>query len=446
MTLPTIITVKGTIGDSSGPQAGKIVWHRNTSLLPASTSDDRYQIPEEIVSVIGADGILEQPVYSTNDPVASPTGWTWTITTHFPHWHATFDVVVPFDAADATININQLAPVPPNGDGQLYALVGHTHPGGGSITYGSVTPQTTYGATSNSGASDAVSRSDHRHGTPALPTAADIGASATGHAHTGVYDPAGTAASSIATHTAASDPHSQYLTTAEGDAAYDVLGVAASLLATHTGASDPHTQYLLESTVTTKGDLLVATGAGAIARLPVGSNGQVLTADSAQTTGTKWAAGGGGGSAITVVRRVVTSGDIVPQNNSGNWAALTGGPSIAIAAAVGDYVEFEVTDGLYNPGGTFMDLAVQVGGSLVRYMGSDSSSPLIEGAPAFYGTPGTFRGFGPVFEFVVVSGDLSGGNVTVVFAVNSNATGKLYASTNYPLKWRAINYGPISVS
>ena len=44
-----------------------------------------------------------------------------------------------------------------------------------------------------------------------------------------------------------------------------------------------------KSTVTTKGDLIVATGPGAVTRRPVGSNGQVLTADSTQTDGVKWA-------------------------------------------------------------------------------------------------------------------------------------------------------------
>jgi hypothetical protein len=39
----------------------------------------------------------------------------------------------------------------------------------------------------------------------------------------------------------------------------------------------------------TKGDLAAATGADAAAKVPVGSNGQVLTADSAQTAGVKWA-------------------------------------------------------------------------------------------------------------------------------------------------------------
>jgi len=47
----------------------------------------------------------------------------------------------------------------------------------------------------------------------------------------------------------------------------------------------------------TKGDLAVATGADAAVKVPVGANGQVLTADSTQTTGLKWAAAPTGGGA-----------------------------------------------------------------------------------------------------------------------------------------------------
>jgi hypothetical protein len=42
-----------------------------------------------------------------------------------------------------------------------------------------------------------------------------------------------------------------------------------------------------------KGDLVVGTGADTFSRLAVGTNNYVLTADSAETTGLKWAAGGG---------------------------------------------------------------------------------------------------------------------------------------------------------
>jgi hypothetical protein len=45
----------------------------------------------------------------------------------------------------------------------------------------------------------------------------------------------------------------------------------------------------LKSTLTTKGDLYAATAASTPARLAVGSDGDVLTADSSQSTGIKWA-------------------------------------------------------------------------------------------------------------------------------------------------------------
>lgn len=55
------------------------------------------------------------------------------------------------------------------------------------------------------------------------------------------------------------------------------------------------TGALQTSVATTKGDLFAATGASAVVRVGVGTDMQVLTADSAQTAGVKWAAASGGG-------------------------------------------------------------------------------------------------------------------------------------------------------
>jgi hypothetical protein len=57
--------------------------------------------------------------------------------------------------------------------------------------------------------------------------------------------------------------------------------------------------------LTTKGDLFTFTTVDA--RLGVGANGTVLTADSAEATGLKWAAASGG---LTLVKRATTSGAV----------------------------------------------------------------------------------------------------------------------------------------
>jgi hypothetical protein len=65
-----------------------------------------------------------------------------------------------------------------------------------------------------------------------------------------------------------------------------VAGVTSSV---QTQINTLSTNKTDKSTLTTKGDIYAASAASTPARLAVGSNGQVLTADSAQTTGIKWA-------------------------------------------------------------------------------------------------------------------------------------------------------------
>jgi hypothetical protein len=67
--------------------------------------------------------------------------------------------------------------------------------------------------------------------------------------------------------------------------------------------------------VDAKGDLIAATAADAVARLAVGANDTVLTADSAQATGMKWAAAAGGGADISC-RVFQNAGNTLTNSNT----------------------------------------------------------------------------------------------------------------------------------
>ena len=69
----------------------------------------------------------------------------------------------------------------------------------------------------------------------------------------------------------------------------------------HSGTYEPVNTAILKSVVDAKGDLIVGTAADTVGRLPgSGTNGYVLTYDSAETTGIKWAVspGAGGGTSV----------------------------------------------------------------------------------------------------------------------------------------------------
>ena len=69
-----------------------------------------------------------------------------------------------------------------------------------------------------------------------------------------------------------------------------------------------------KATLTTKGDVYAATAASTPARLAVGANGTVLTADSAEATGLKWVAASASGLTL-ISTTTVSSGSSVNINN-----------------------------------------------------------------------------------------------------------------------------------
>jgi hypothetical protein len=81
----------------------------------------------------------------------------------------------------------------------------------------------------------------------------------------------------------------------------------------HTNAADTPA-VIPYSLATTKGDIFVATGNATLVRQGVGANGTVLTADSAEADGVKWAAGG----KVLQVVQVTTSTQVI--NNTSTFA------------------------------------------------------------------------------------------------------------------------------
>ena len=110
-----------------------------------------------------------------------------------------------------------------------------------------------------------------------------------------------------------------------------VTGVTATEIDYVDATSSIQTQLdgkLDESTITTKGDIYAATASATLSRLGVGANTQVLTADSAEATGMKWAAASGGGSG-TGSKNYFPSASADLESSVGAWTTDDGAGSAA---------------------------------------------------------------------------------------------------------------------
>lgn len=128
--------------------------------------------------------------------------------------------------------------------------------------------------------------------------------------------------SAVTVHESGTDPHPNYATDSD--------------LSTHVGATDPHTGYVLESLLTTKGDLFAASAASTPARLAAGTNGQFLTAQSAQTVGLQWAshdASGDPHAQYLLESTVTTKGDILAATGSSGIVRLGVGTDLQVLIA-----------------------------------------------------------------------------------------------------------------
>jgi hypothetical protein len=94
----------------------------------------------------------------------------------------------------------------------------------------------------------------------------------------------------------------------------DVEAVLAELDASISAGGIPATIF------DAKGDIIAATAADTASRLAVGSNGQVLTADSGESTGLRWGTPGGGGALSTRCR---ARNSTTQSLNNGSFTSIT---------------------------------------------------------------------------------------------------------------------------
>lgn len=221
--------------------------------------------------------------------------------------------------------------------------------------------------------------------------------------------------------------------------------VAATALPVSTDQQAAINARIPASIVDAKGDIIAASAADTVVRVAAGADGQVLTADAASTAGVKWAvpSGGGGGASFEIVDARITSGDVVMPNTSGAWAKPGDANGLPVdfrltltSVQVGDWVEIGIRGMRNDVTSAQVDIGVQVGTSIVRYMSTGTNTPAFEGDTSWYPN-NTFRTQSAPAGFVVTSGDLDGTQIRFVLANKSAGSGTLYASSSYPFWWVA---------
>jgi hypothetical protein len=117
-------------------------------------------------------------------------------------------------------------------------------------------------------------------------------------------------------------------------------------------ADDDHPQYARVTLVDAKGDLLVGTAADTLARVVVGSNGQVLTADSTATQGVAWA-----DMSPSLTNPMTAAGDIITGIAGGVPDRLAiGATGKVLGVASGALAWIDQTGGMANPMTTAEDI------------------------------------------------------------------------------------------
>lgn len=184
-----------------------------------------------------------------------------------------------------------------------------------------------------------------------------------------------------------------------------------------------------KSTFTTKGDLLTTTGASTIARLGVGTDGQVLTADTASSGGVKWATPATGGMTLLSTTNLSGTSTVISSINQGytNLMVAIQNPYVNTGARLRIYPNgiSGTSNGVYMQGGTVsaqstLDMAANLptttnaavnnmNWTIFNYADTTYGKPFL-----FFGTPSTTQ-----TEIEVKGGTLGTASALTSFTVTT---------------------------
>ena len=205
----------------------------------------------------------------------------------------------------------------------------------------------------------------------------------------------------------------------------DIEGVTAGVGISGGGTSGTVTvTNSMATAIDAKGDLVVGTGADTFSRLAVGTNNYVLTADSAEATGLKWAASGStsgpafkayksAGQTITAATFTKVTFDTESFDTAGNFASSKFTPTTSGYYQIDAYAEFSGSGSVSSS-----LISIYKNGSRAGDLGGNTPK-IVGGSDLFYANGST-----DYFEVYVVLTMSSGGeSVTGVDDYRSRFSG-----------------------
>ena len=153
----------------------------------------------------------------------------------------------------------------------------------------------------------------------------------------------------------------------------DIEGVTAGIGISGGGTSGTVTiTNSMATAIDAKGDLVAGTGADTFSRLAVGTNDQVLTADSSTATGLKWATPAGGGGKVLQV--IMGSTSTLASNSTTTYADTNLTASITPTASTSKVLVLVSQGGVVRSNGNANNallLQLQRGGSSIAQISNE---------------------------------------------------------------------------